>query len=39
MRLLNIIVEKMITEPKEISTLYSMLPDSSKEAIEKRDAK
>lgn len=37
MRLLNIIVERMITEPKEINTLYQGLPESVKESIEKRD--
>lgn len=37
MRLLNIIVERMITEPKEIDSLYQGLPKSVKESIEKRD--
>ncbi len=37
--LLNFIAEKMITEPKEISSFYDSLPDSSKEAIKKRDEK
>ena len=37
MRLLNIIVERMITEPNEISSLYQGLPESVKESIEKRD--
>ncbi len=37
MRLLNIIVERMITEPKEIGPLYQGLPESVKESIEKRD--
>lgn len=37
MRLLNIIVERMITEPNEIDSLYQGLPDSVKESIEKRD--
>lgn len=37
MRLLNIIVERMITEPNEIDTLYQGLPESVKESIEKRD--
>lgn len=37
MRLLNIIVERMITEPKEIDSLYQGLPESVKESIEKRD--
>jgi len=35
--LLNFIADKMITEPKEISSFYDELPDTSKEAIEKRD--
>ena len=37
MRLLNIIVERMITEPKEIGSLYQELPESVRESIEKRD--
>lgn len=37
MRLLNIIVERMITEPNEISSLYQALPESVKISIEKRD--
>ncbi|MBO7416832.1 MAG: DUF4145 domain-containing protein [Bacteroidaceae bacterium] len=37
MRLLNIIVERMITEPNEIDSLYQGLPESVKESIEKRD--
>lgn len=37
MRLLNIIVERMITEPNEINSLYQGLPESVKESIEKRD--
>lgn len=39
MRLLNIIVERMITEPKEIDSLYQGLPESVKDAVEKRDKK
>lgn len=39
MRLLNIIVERMITEPKEIDSLYQGLPESVKNAVEKRDKK
>ena len=35
--LINIITEVMITQPKEIDELYNTLPDSQKEAIEKRD--
>jgi hypothetical protein len=37
MRLLNIIVTRMISEPKEIAELYNQLPESVKESIIKRD--
>jgi hypothetical protein len=37
MRLLNIIVERMITEPNEIDSLYQELPESIKTSIENRD--
>ena len=37
MRLINIIVERMITEPNEIDSLYQELPESVRESIEKRD--
>ena len=37
MHLLNIIVERMISEPKEIESLYQGLPESVKESIAKRD--
>jgi hypothetical protein len=39
MRLINIITERMITEPKEIESLYDGLPASVKESITKRDNK
>lgn len=39
MRLLNIIVERMITEPKEIDSLYQGLPESVKNAVGNRDKK
>ena len=39
MRLLNIIVERMISEPKEIDSLYQGLPESVKNAVENRDKK
>lgn len=39
MRLLNIIVARMITDPKEIEEVYKGLPQSVKDAIEKRDKK
>lgn len=37
MRLLNIITERMISEPKEIDLLYEGLPESVKNSISKRD--
>lgn len=37
MRLLNMITERMITEPKEINSLYEGLPDSVRDAINRRD--
>ena len=37
MRLLNIIVERMITEPKDIESLYQGLPTSVRESIVNRD--
>jgi hypothetical protein len=38
-KLVNIIVERMITEPDEVDALYASLPTSKREAIEKRDGK
>lgn len=35
--LVNIIAEKMITEPNEIKSLYEDLPEKAKEAVKKRD--
>lgn len=37
MRLINIIVERMISEPNEINSLYQGLPESVKKSIENRD--
>lgn len=37
MKLLNIITERLITEPKEIDGIFDALPQSVKESIEKRD--
>lgn len=37
MRLLNMIVDKMITEPNEIDSLYQGLPESVRKSIDKRD--
>lgn len=36
-RLVNIIVEKMITEPKEIEDIFESLPESRRQGIAKRD--
>jgi len=36
-RLTNFIVQKMISEPKEIDGIYSSLPESKREEIERRD--
>lgn len=36
-KLVNLITEKMITEPKEVEAIYDSLPERSKKAIEKRD--
>lgn len=35
--LVNLIVEEMITKPKELDSLYNTLPESAREGIEKRD--
>ena len=37
-KLVNLIVEEMITKPKEIEDLYGRLPDTARKAIDKRDA-
>lgn len=37
MKLLNIITERMISEPKEIEGIFEALPESVKQSIEKRD--
>lgn len=38
-RLVNVIVERMITEPKTIDTLFDSLPQGVIAAIEKRDGR
>ncbi len=35
--LMNLIVEKMISEPKKIAKIYKMLPEGAVKAVEKRD--
>ena len=37
MKLVNMITERMITEPKEINSMFEKLPDTVKDSIEKRD--
>lgn len=37
-RLLNLIAEKMISEPKHVDELYADLPESARKAIKERDA-
>ncbi|XEU28215.1 DUF4145 domain-containing protein [Tistrella mobilis] len=37
--LLNLIVDKTVSEPKHIAELYASLPESAIQAIEKRDGK
>lgn len=37
--LVNLIADRMITEPKKVSELYNKLPESKRTGIEKRDAK
>ena len=39
MRLINMIGQSMITDPKEIEDMYNQLPESAKESIERRDGK
>ena len=38
-KLVNLIAEKMITEPKEVEAIYDSLPDDKKQQIEERDKK
>jgi hypothetical protein len=35
--LVNLICEKMITEPKHVTELFQKLPEDARKAIEKRD--
>jgi hypothetical protein len=37
--LLNVIAEYMISMPNRVSGLYEQLPESARQAIEKRDGK
>jgi len=38
-RLLNLIADKMISEPKHVDEVYSSLPQGALDAIQRRDAK
>ncbi|MNV50053.1 hypothetical protein D3C71_1420410 [compost metagenome] len=38
-KLLNLIVDKLVSEPKHIADIYGSLPQAALDAIEKRDAK
>lgn len=38
-KLVNLIAEKMITEPKEVEEIYASLPEDKKQQIEERDGK
>lgn len=38
-RLLNLIAEKMISEPKHVDEVYALLPENALKAIEERDKK
>ena len=38
-KLVNLIAEKMITEPKEVESIYASLPESKRQQIERRDEK
>ncbi len=38
-RLLNLVAEKMISEPKHIDEIYNSLPENKRAAIQKRDEK
>ena len=38
MNLINMIVEYMISQPKQINEMYCKLPDSVKKSISKRDS-
>jgi len=38
-KLVNLIVEEMITKPREINALYEELPETARQTIERRDKK
>ncbi len=38
LRLINLIADRMISEPREVDEVYAKLPSSAREAIDKRDS-
>jgi hypothetical protein len=38
-RLINLIVENMISQPKHVDEVYASLPEAARKAIENRDGK
>jgi hypothetical protein len=38
-KLLNLIAEKMITDPKTVNEIYESLPEAKRKGIEQRDRK
>ncbi|MDP2549102.1 DUF4145 domain-containing protein [Oceanobacter sp. 4_MG-2023] len=38
-RLINLIVDNQITQPKQVASLFDALPEGAKQAVEKRDGK
>lgn len=38
-KLVNMIAQRMITEPREVNEMYDLLPDGKKDGIEARDKK
>lgn len=39
LNLINLIADRMISEPKQVQSIYDSLPEGAKQAIEKRDSK
>jgi hypothetical protein len=39
LRLLNLIAERMISEPKHIDEMYSKLPQSARDEIDRKDGR
>lgn len=39
LHILNLVVERLITQPKQITALHDAMPEGVKQAIERRDAR